>query len=238
MNAITPDALQEQAPDATQSAVAALEEDIVFGRLHPRERLTEDELMARFGMKRHAVRQVLADLELLGVVEKRRNVGAVVRAFSVREVMELYALRAVLEVHAASQIPLPVPEPRLAALMAVQREHDAAVADGDARRVFRSNQRFHREFFGLLDNAVLGQAIEEYARRTHPIRFGSLVTAGHRERARQEHWTMIQALRDGDRDALMVVCRDHLLPSRDAYLASQQAFSQTNGAYLAHPALA
>ncbi|MDH0735640.1 GntR family transcriptional regulator [Achromobacter spanius] len=222
MNAITPDALQAEAPDATQSAVAALEEDIVFGRLHPRERLTEDELMARFSMKRHAVRQVLTELELLGVVEKKRNVGAVVRAFSAREVMELYALREVLEVHAASQMPLPVPEARLAALVMVQREHDAAVADGDARRVFRSNQRFHREFFGLLDNAVLGQAIEEYARRTHPIRFGTLVAPAYRERARQEHWAMIQALRAGDRDALMTICRDHLLPSRDAYLASEQ----------------
>ncbi|AZS82566.1 GntR family transcriptional regulator [Achromobacter spanius] len=219
---MTPDALQAEAPDATQSAVAALEEDIVFGRLHPRERLTEDELMARFSMKRHAVRQVLTELELLGVVEKKRNVGAVVRAFSAREVMELYALREVLEVHAASQMPLPVPEARLAALVMVQREHDAAVADGDARRVFRSNQRFHHEFFGLLDNAVLGQAIEEYARRTHPIRFGTLVAPAYRERARQEHWAMIQALRAGDRDALMTICRDHLLPSRDAYLASEQ----------------
>ncbi|KGD92307.1 GntR family transcriptional regulator [Achromobacter sp. RTa] len=223
MNAITSDALQAQAPGAVQAAVAALEEDIVFGRLHPRERLTEDDLMARFSMKRHVVRQVLADLELLGVVEKKRNVGAVVRAFSAREVMELYALREVLEVHAASLIPLPVPPARLAALIAVQREHDAAVADGDARRVFRSNQRFHHEFFGLLDNAVLGQAIEEYARRTHPIRFGSLTSAAYRERARQEHWALINALRDGDRKALMAVCRNHLVPSRDAYLASEQA---------------
>ena len=223
MNAITSDALQAQAPGAVQAAVAALEEDIVFGRLHPRERLTEDDLMARFSMKRHVVRQVLADLELLGVVEKKRNVGAVVRAFSAREVMELYALREVLEVHAASLIPLPVPPARQAALMAVQREHDAAVADGDARRVFRSNQRFHHEFFGLLDNAVLGQAIEEYARRTHPIRFGSLTSAAYRERARQEHWALINALRDGDRAALMAVCRNHLVPSRDAYLASEQA---------------
>ncbi|WP_238878037.1 GntR family transcriptional regulator [Achromobacter xylosoxidans] len=223
MNAITPAAHEPQAPNALAAAVAALEEDIVFGRLHPRERLTEDELMARFDMKRHAVRQVLVELELLGVVERKRNVGAVVRAFSAREVMELYALREVLEVHAASLMPLPVPPARLAALTAVQREHDAAVADGDARRVFRSNQRFHRELFGLLDNAVLGQAIEEYARRTHPIRFGSLAAANYRERARQEHWAMIHALRDGDRAALMTLCREHLLPSRDAYLASEQA---------------
>ena len=223
MDVLTPDSPHAPVPDAAQAAVATLEEDIVFGRLHPRQRLTEDELMARFALKRHVVRQVLAELEALGVVEKRRNIGAVVRAFSVREVMELYALRQVLEVHAASQIPLPVPQARLAALVAVQREHDAAVADGDTRRVFRSNQRFHHEFFGLLDNAVLGQAIEEYARRPHPIRFGSLAAAGYRERARQEHWAMIHALQDGNREALMAVCREHLLPSRDAYLAAEEA---------------
>ena len=170
--------------------------------------------MERFGLKRHAVRQILAELEALGAVEKKAQYRRGGARFSAREVMELYALRQVLEVHAASQIPLPVPQARLAALVAVQREHDAAVADGDARRVFRSNQRFHRELFGLLDNTVLGQAIEEYARRTHPIRFGSLASPGYRERARQEHWAMIHALRDGDRDALMALCRDHLLPSR------------------------
>ncbi len=66
--------------EAMQQALDTLEEDIVFGRLHPRERLTEDALMARFGLKRHVVRQALAELELMGVVERKRNVGAVVRA--------------------------------------------------------------------------------------------------------------------------------------------------------------
>ena len=42
-------------------AVEKLEEDIAFGYMHPRERLVEDELRARFGLKRHIVRQVLAD---------------------------------------------------------------------------------------------------------------------------------------------------------------------------------
>lgn len=206
--------------DALDLAVEQLEEDIVFGRLFPRQRLTEDELMTRFGLKRHAVRQVLAQLEQRGAVERKRNVGAEVHAFTAREVMDLYDLRELLETRAAERIALPVDEARLAALVAVQREHDAAVAAGDARRVFRSNQRFHRELFGLLDNPVLQQAIEEYARRTHPIRFGSLAAAGYRERARQEHWAMIQALRQGDRAALVALCRSHLLPSRDAYLAA------------------
>lgn len=209
--------------DAMQQVVETLEEDIVFGRLHPRERLTEDALMARFGLKRHVVRQALSELELMGVVERRRNAGALVRAFDTHEVVELYALREVLECHAAGLIAMPVPPQRLQALIDVQQRHDAAVAADDARAVFRINQQFHRELFALSDNGVLQQAIGEYARRTHPIRFGSLAAAAYRERARQEHWAMIEALREGRRDDLVALCRRHLLPSRDAYLAAEKA---------------
>lgn len=209
--------------DAMEQALDTLEEDIVFGRLHPRERLTEDALMARFGLKRHVVRQVLAELEQMGVVERKRNVGAVVRAFDAHEVVELYGLREVLECHAAALIALPVPPARLQALIDIQQRHDVAVAAGDARAVFRINQAFHRELFALTDNAVLQQAIGEYARRTHPIRFGTLAAAAYRERARQEHWAMIEALREGRRDDLVALCRRHLLPSRDAYLAAEKA---------------
>lgn len=205
-----------------QQAIDTLEEDIVFGRLHPRERLTEDDLMARFGLKRHVVRQALAMLEQIGVVERRRNVGAVVRAFRTDEVMELYAMRELLETHAASLIPLPVPPDRLQPLIDVQALHDAAVDRGDARAVFRSNQQFHRALFALTGNAVLQQAIAEYARRTHPIRFSSVTTLAYRERARQEHRAMIEALRDGRREALVALCREHLGPSRDAYLALER----------------
>jgi len=212
--------------DAMQQVVETLEEDIVFGRLHPRERLTEDALMARFGLKRHVVRQALAELELMGVVERRRNAGALVRAFDAHEVVELYALREVLECHAAALIAMPVPPQRLQALIDVQQRHDAAVAADDARAVFRINQQFHRELFALSDNGVLQQAIGEYARRTHPIRFGSLAAAAYRERARQEHWAMIEALREGRRDDLVALCRRHLLPSRDAYLAAERARGQ------------
>lgn len=34
---------------------------------------------------------------------------------------------------------------------------------------------------------------------------------------------MLEALKRGDRDALVALCRRHLLPSRDAYLAAEQA---------------
>lgn len=206
-------------PERTLAAlVAVLEEDIVMARLLPRERLVEDDLIERFGAKRHVVRDALARLEQMGLVERRRNIGAFVRAFSRREVVELYEMRELLETEAARRIPLPLDAVALQPLIDIQEGHDAAVRAGEPRAVFRANLDFHRHLFSLAGNEVLTQAIQEYARRTHAIRFSTLVSPGYRERARGEHRQMIVALRDGDRDTLVGLCRRHLLPSRDAYL--------------------
>jgi len=200
-----------------------LEEDIVFGRLHPRERLVEDELMARWSAKRHVVREALAMLESMGLVERRRNVGACVRSFNTREVLELYGLRSLLEVEAVRQITFPVSAVDISALEALQSEHDSAVDSGDALKVFRVNFAFHRELFSLCGNKTLVSAIEEYARKTYAIRFRGLISSEHRNQAKNEHWQMIEAVRSGNGIILQQLCAAHLIPSRDAYLGAQKS---------------
>lgn len=49
--------------DDLDKVIAHLEEDIIFGRLAPGARLTEDMLMARYGASRHFVRQALVEME-------------------------------------------------------------------------------------------------------------------------------------------------------------------------------
>lgn len=218
--AAAPESTTATRADPLARAVAALEEDIVFGRLHPRVRLIEDELMQRFDLKRHSVREVLATLERLGLVERRKNIGALVRGYSLKEINELYQLRALLETEAARQIPLPVPEAALGELIAIQERHDREIKDKNLPGIFRCNHAFHRALFSLSGNETLQRAIGEYSRQTHSIRFSALVVDDYRERARAEHWAIIQALRAGDRDTLVRLCGDHLIPSRDAYLGA------------------
>jgi DNA-binding GntR family transcriptional regulator len=205
-------------PSPAERAIAEIEEDIVLAKLHPRQRITEDELLERFGLKRHVVREVLATLERLGLVERRKNVGALVRSFTARQVRELYAMRELLEAEAARRMPLPPPPEALGRLTAIQREHDKAVRKRNLREVFRANLDFHRELFSLTGDEVLERAIAEYARQTHAIRFGTLASADYRDRAREEHWEMIRALESKDRAGLVALCKAHLRPSRDAFL--------------------
>lgn len=204
--------------DRVHEVVGLLEEDIVLGRLHPRERLIEDDLCARFALKRHVARRVLAELQAMGLAEHTPNVGASVKAFSAGLVRELYELRALLESSAAARMPLPLSEQDLAPLRELQREHDAAVAGGDLRAAFWSNLRFHDGLFALCGNTALTEAITEYARRTHPIRSSAFAYPGYLERSREQHHAMLSALQAGNRRELVRLCREHLRPSRDLYL--------------------
>ncbi|MDT0269084.1 GntR family transcriptional regulator [Streptomyces sp. DSM 44915] len=195
-----------------------LEEEIVLGLRFPHQRLVEDELMARFAAKRHVVRRALQDLENDGLVERRPHVGAFVRAYTAKEVRDIYAVRELLETACARGIPLPVPAERLAELVAIQRRHDTAVDSDDLRGIMHSNTAFHRALFALSENDALVAAILRHAQMTHAIRS---VNAGSRpvqDQARREHWAMIHALEECDPEALAETCRQHLLPSRDAYL--------------------
>lgn len=204
-----------------RQVVEALEEDIVFGYLHPRERLVEDDLRERFGLKRHVVRQVLGELEQMGLIERKKNIGALVKSYTVKEVIDLYTTREILETNCARQIPFPVPEDKLAELTAVQRQHDKAVTESDLRSAFRANIAFHKCLFALSENATLTEMIELAAQRAHTIRSLSMVYPHFLEKARKDHWAMIDALRAGDRERLVELCRDHLIPSRDAYIEQQ-----------------
>ena len=220
-NALQPEAITT--PDAdnesqVRMAVETLEEDIAFGYMHPRERLVEDELRARFGLKRHVVRQVLTELEQMGLVERKKNIGALVKSYSVKEVIDLYFVREILETSCARQIAMPVAPEKLEELRAIQQRHDDAVTGSNLHVAFRMNIAFHKALFALSDNAALTEMIELAAQRAHVIRSLSMVFPHFLEKARRDHWEMIEALQQCDRERLVALCSDHLIPSRDAYI--------------------
>lgn len=217
---ILPTDAGEQCTGSLEYVVQTLEEEIVLGVLNPRERLIEDEILGRFGVKRHVARQVLVELERMGLVERKRNIGAVVRSYTAKEVEDLYVVRELLECQCARMIHFPVAESKLKSLVDTQNVHDAMVKAGNLRGVFRANMKFHSLLFGLTDNLVLSSAIRYYALRAHGIRSSSLLRPELIEQARKEHWEMIQAIRDGATDRLVELCRNHLYPSRDTYVNS------------------
>jgi DNA-binding GntR family transcriptional regulator len=213
--------MNEQEGDAVETVVAALEDDIIFGRLRPRERLVEDVLMERCGVKRHVVRQALDRLTGMGIVERKRNKGAAVRDFSRREVEDIYEIRGLLQEHAARRIPLPAPPELIKKLSALHQRHCTAVSVGDLRAVRHLNNQFHDTLFGACGNQYLVEAIAHYSWIAHAIRSYRIGDPLLLSQAQAEHAEMIDALSEGHRERLVKLCVDHIVPSKEAYLRTE-----------------
>jgi DNA-binding GntR family transcriptional regulator len=202
-----------------------IEEDIVLGRRHPRERLIEQDLSDLFHTHRGDVRLALFELEKKGLVERIPNRGAMVRGLTPLEVREIYAVRDELEVMAVRIIPFPVAASDIEKLEELQRQHAAAIAKGEMLNVFYSNLRFHGALFGLCGNACLIETIDLLAQKVYGIRSYANAFPESLDRARRDHLDMIKALRASRRDELIELTQRHLKPSPEAYIrAYEQRF--------------
>jgi DNA-binding GntR family transcriptional regulator len=215
-------------PPGIAGAIARrLEEDIVLGRRHPRERLVEQDLCDRFDTHRGDVRLALFELEKKGIVQRIPNRGALVRDLMPAEVTAIYAVREELEVMAVRILPFPVADDDLARLDALQKKHSVAIDAGDMLDMFYANLHFHQALYGLCRNACLIETIELLAQKVYGIRSYANAFPESLDRARRDHVAMIAALRGARRDELIELTRSHLKPSPLAYIrAYEQRFGQ------------
>ncbi len=203
-----------------ENLVAALQEDIVLGRLAPGARLVEEELTQRFHTKRHVLREAFIELERFGLIERRPNRGASVRQLTLEDVNQIYAVREILERAAAARMVFD--KKHYQAIEAAQERHDAAVEAGDAKAVFRANFEFHDTLFAACGNPYLAAAIDDFRRKTHVVWSYAIVKPEYFRNAQREHRAMLRALREGDRKRLIELCAAHLDISRQAYLQTHR----------------
>jgi DNA-binding GntR family transcriptional regulator len=198
-----------------------LEEDILFGRLRPRERLVEDELMERKRATRHAVRQALIEQELRHLVARVPNKGAQVRDFTRDDIHQICRMRDWLHDKAARCIPMPADAAWIERLTALQRLHDSAVQSAEPMAVHRSNSAFHAELFSACGNRYLAQSIHEHAQLSLAYRCHLMTRNDLAAKARDEHWQMIEAITQGDRDRLADLCVAHTKAAQQVYASIQ-----------------
>lgn len=207
-------------PPAVAAVIAALEADIIQGRILPRSRLIEDHLMEDYGAKRHAVRAALDELQRLGVVTKPRHRGAELRRFDAGEIARLYDLRETLHRMAVRCMRRPDAEIDPAEIETLDhwlRLHVEAARQGDVVAVHRSNMMFHDALFSLSGNPFLAASIRQHDWISFPIRAYGVTDADALAQASREHREMVDALKDGRFNELEGLVVAHISRARDIY---------------------
>jgi len=201
-----------------------LGEDIIFGRLAPGQRLIEDNLIARFGVTRHFVRQALVELERTGIVLREKNKGATVRSLTAIEVQQIYEVRELLQRQAALRIPLPAPPEVIDALMVHHERYGRCLRAGDFSGLHEANDAFHLTMFAACGNQYLVASIEHYMWLTLPVRAKKTTDYEHALASEREHYMLIQLLKGTDSWTLAQLCVDHLQGAKREYLSTVRRY--------------
>ena len=170
---------------------------ILDGRYPPGARIVETRVARELGTSQAPVREVLRDLEALGVVETLAFRGARVRRPSAAELLEAFIVRSALESLAARlAIPRLTDEDLLALQLHVNDMQRCADA-GDAHAEALADAAFHTGIIELSGNTTLmrvWRTLEPFS-RTY-ITLG--VPGADRRRIADEHLPVLDALRSRD----------------------------------------
>src|ERR1700743_3141213 len=203
--------------------VEGIKSDIIIGRLRPHQRLVEEEISAQFSVSRHVSRAALGHLERMGLVTRRPTRGVIVRDFSLEQVEQIYEVRMILQREAASRVPMPARPDALAQIEAIDEGDCRAVAAGNLLQVNVLNDAFHRRIWATCPNQYLAETIEKLWVETTGIRWYGVRAPQLLSHSREHHATMIEQLKNGDREGFVALAVDHIMPPLEAFRRAHRA---------------
>jgi DNA-binding GntR family transcriptional regulator len=203
-----------------------LENAILSGYLKPRERLVERDLLAHFDVSRTVIREVLKMLEGKGLVKITPYRGAIVVDLTAEEVEEIFFLRLRLEAIAARLVVENITHIEVQKLKKLCRELERHLGARTDQMIEKDNE-FHRALFQASRNRYLNDMIDHLSMKAHMVKFNAWSLPNRIEQARLEHKAMMEALERRDGNAFEKLVTDHLLFSKNSYLAQLRGVSRT-----------
>lgn len=190
-----------------------IERDINLGRVSPGAWLKQIDLEQTYGVSRLSVRQALERLAERGQVELFPNRGYRVKEFDTERFNNIINIRAILEVAAAEMIVGQLDEESIARMRSSAQRFSDAVANGTSAEQEDANRSFHHEMLRTCMNRDLVDLIFDLRDRIPVAVQREKYTAAMLQRSAQDHFQMVDLLRDGDRPALATLVRKHALGS-------------------------
>jgi DNA-binding GntR family transcriptional regulator len=203
----------------------AMEAEILSGRLKPRERLVEMDLIARFGVSRTVIREAIKMLEAKGLVRTTPYRGAVVADLTVEEIEEIYFVRGHLERIAARLVLVHVTARDIRHLKSLAREVEQHLRKKTDRMIEMDSQ-FHRALFSIGRNRYLCELIDFLRTQAHVVRFNAWSLPDRIEQSIFEHRQIIQAIEERDLRRLQKLVVRHLMVSKNRYLSQLKGLKE------------
>ena len=188
--------------------VEMLRTAILSGELGPGERLSQEELAARFKVSMTPVREAILQLVAQGVLDHVPYKGVQVAEVSPTEAAEIYLMRSAVESLAARQ---GLPNLKISDVQRLHSLHDQIAAltkAGDVTEIRKRNYEFHFIFYQAAAMPRLYELIQNlWAQSPWDTLY---VIPNRTARVFEEHQRIINAVDQGDADLVAQAMQAHL----------------------------
>jgi DNA-binding GntR family transcriptional regulator len=203
--------LQSEASVKTGDIVALLREQIRLGRLVPRQRLVEADIVKETGASRSKVREALRRLENEGLVSIEEFRGASVRHLSMDEVHQIYKARMALESMAAGEFARSENARLKKELNKLQTGMNALERTGAHDRFANLNDAWHKLIIEGSGNRYAAQFLAQLTVPVYRLLFTTFYSAQRIDRANADHKVITRAIVEGRADDAERAMRSHIL---------------------------
>ena len=205
---------QIKMPSAKEKVAAELRKAILSRQMQEGEVLSLDSVATQLNVSAMPVREAFQILARDGLIQLRKNKGAVVLGITETYIKEHYQLRAILESSAAALAA--DPEADISGIESVYEEATEALLEGNLRQYTDLNHAFHSEIWTAAGNQKMKNMISEL---WNGLSMGSMVSEeDYAKVSIKEHGKILKAIQKHDKEAAQKAMYDHIMRSRDDML--------------------
>lgn len=204
-------AVDDESAVKVSDVVTLLREQIRVGRLVPRQRLVEGDIVQETGASRSKVREALRRLESEGLVSIEEFRGASVRHLSMDEVHQIYKARMALEAMAAAEFALSENSKLKKQLQKLQTGMNELEHSGRHDKFAELNDAWHALIIEGSGNHYAAQFLKQLSVPVYRLLFTTFYNAQRIDRANADHKVITRAIVEGRGADAERAMRNHIL---------------------------
>lgn len=202
-------------PSTVDTLYTELKQKIISFELYPGSRVTEQVLAEIFGVSRTPIRQALQRLEIEGFLSIRPKQGCFIRELDVNELMEYYEARIAIELLIVESAVNAMNDKQIDQMMAVWQPeaHDQELSGGID--LGGKDEAFHVGLALASEKPVLAALLEKINHRIRVIRRLDLNSDNRSQRTYNEHFEILQLIKERDKGKAKLAMKRHIQRSRE-----------------------
>ena len=191
---------------------------IILGQIEANASLVEEALAEEYQVSRTPVREALRKLEQDGLVDMIPRKGAYVNGLTLMDIEEILTVREALEGISAKMATELLSDQNIAVIEKALREADENKHQQNPETVYSSGNEIHNVILKVAGNGRVLSIVSNLQVQIQRLHMLSSLIPGRLERSSEEHWQILQAIKQRDGDLAEKRMREHIRSTKESLI--------------------